>query len=125
MRYAAPKCIQTLAYYPVQHCHQALLHVHTLLHTHYFYRRFVMGSNKVLQVALGKTPADELRTGLSQISAKLAGHVGLLFTRMAKDEVRRFVVGAWSLGLSVDSVLNGNHWRLAKDEVWGSRGRMH
>ncbi|WIA38467.1 hypothetical protein OEZ86_001790 [Tetradesmus obliquus] len=49
--------------------------------------RFVMGSNKVLQVALGKTPADELRTGLSQISAKLAGHVGLLFTRMAKDEV--------------------------------------
>jgi mRNA turnover protein 4 len=47
-----------------------------------------MGSNKVLQVALGKTPADELRTNLSLLSAKLAGQVGLLFTRMSKDEVR-------------------------------------
>jgi mRNA turnover protein 4 len=47
-----------------------------------------MGSNKVLQVALGKTPADELATNLSLLSAKLAGQVGLLFTRLAKDEVR-------------------------------------
>ena len=47
-----------------------------------------MGSNKVLQVALGKTSADELRTNLHQLSSKLAGQVGLLFTNMTKDEVR-------------------------------------
>eukprot|EP00878_Enallax_costatus_P031548 GHUV01034502.1.p1 GENE.GHUV01034502.1~~GHUV01034502.1.p1 ORF type:complete len:252 (+),score=77.20 GHUV01034502.1:583-1338(+) len=49
--------------------------------------RFVMGSNKVLQVALGKTPADELRTNLSLLSAKLTGQVGLCFTNSSKDEV--------------------------------------
>jgi hypothetical protein len=55
---------------------------------HHSCRRFVMGSNKVLQVALGKTPADELATNISRLSAKLAGQVGLLFTRLSKDEVR-------------------------------------
>lgn len=50
--------------------------------------RFVMGSNKMLQVALGKTPADELRTNLSLLSARLSGHVGLMFTRLNKDEAR-------------------------------------
>jgi hypothetical protein len=49
--------------------------------------RFVMGSNKVLQVALGKSSADELRTNLSQLSEKLVGQVGLLFTKMSKEEV--------------------------------------
>jgi mRNA turnover protein 4 len=47
-----------------------------------------MGSNKVLQVALGKTSADELRTNLSQLSERLMGQVGLLFTKMSKEEVR-------------------------------------
>jgi mRNA turnover protein 4 len=48
-----------------------------------------MGSNKVLSVALGKTPADELRTNLSLVSERLMGQVGLLFTRMSKEQVRR------------------------------------
>jgi len=48
--------------------------------------KIVMGSNKVLQVALGKTSADELRTNLHQLSSRLAGQVGLLFTNMTKDE---------------------------------------
>lgn len=51
--------------------------------------RFVMGSNKVLQVALGKTPADELRTNLSLLSERLAGQVGLFFTKLSKDEAVR------------------------------------
>jgi hypothetical protein len=33
----------------------------------------VLGSNKVLQVALGKTPADELRTNLHQLSERVGG----------------------------------------------------
>ena len=46
-----------------------------------------MGSNKVLQVALGKTSADELRTNLSQLGERLVGQVGLLFTNMSKEQV--------------------------------------
>jgi hypothetical protein len=48
-----------------------------------------MGSNKVLQLALGKTPADELAPNLSMLSARLAGQVGLMFTHMSKEQVRR------------------------------------
>lgn len=46
-----------------------------------------MGSNKVLQVALGKSDADELATGLHRLSERLAGQVGLLFTKLSKEEV--------------------------------------
>jgi hypothetical protein len=59
-----------------------------------------MGSNKVLQVALGKTSADELRTNLSQLSERLVGQVGLLFTKMSKEEVRGVGVQGWSVVLS-------------------------
>lgn len=38
-------------------------------------RRFVMGSNKLLQVALGKTEADEYRTNLHLLSERLRGQV--------------------------------------------------
>ncbi|KAI8471851.1 MAG: ribosomal protein L10-domain-containing protein [Monoraphidium minutum] len=51
--------------------------------------RFVMGSNKMLQVALGKTDADEYRANLSALSARLKGHVGLFFTKLPRDEVER------------------------------------
>jgi len=50
--------------------------------------RFVMGSNKMLQVALGKTEADEYRTNLHLLSERLHGHVGLFFTSLAREEVR-------------------------------------
>jgi mRNA turnover protein 4 len=46
-----------------------------------------MGSNKMLQVALGKTEADEYRTNLSLLSDRLKGHVGLFFTTLERDEV--------------------------------------
>lgn len=49
--------------------------------------RFVMGSNKMLQVALGKTAADEYRTNLHLLSERLRGHVGLFFTTLPRDEV--------------------------------------
>ncbi|GBF93536.1 hypothetical protein Rsub_06256 [Raphidocelis subcapitata] len=49
--------------------------------------RFVMGSNKMLQVALGKTPADEYRTNLHLLSERLRGHVGLFFTTLPREEV--------------------------------------
>ena len=50
-------------------------------------RRFVLGSNKMMGVGLGKSEADELRTNLSCISKRLKGHVGLLFTKLPREEV--------------------------------------
>ena len=50
-------------------------------------RRFVMGSNKMLQVALGKSESDELRTNLSVIASRLKGHSGLFFTKLPREEV--------------------------------------
>lgn len=46
-----------------------------------------MGSNKMLQVALGKSESDELRTNLSEIGARLKGPSGLFFTKLPREEV--------------------------------------
>lgn len=49
--------------------------------------RFVLGANKVLTVALGRSPSDEPRDGTHIISQYIHGDVGLFFTSMAHDEV--------------------------------------
>ena len=49
--------------------------------------RFFMGSNKVIQVALGKGPEDEQRDGLHQLSEHVRGHAGVVFTDLTKDDL--------------------------------------
>jgi hypothetical protein len=51
-----------------------------------------MGRNKMLAVALGKSPSDELRTNLSALSARMKGPVGLFFTKLPREEVGLCVV---------------------------------
>ncbi|CAA2982743.1 mRNA turnover 4 homolog [Olea europaea subsp. europaea] len=51
--------------------------------------RFFLGSNKVMQVALGRSVADEIRPGLHKISKLLRGDSGLCFTSLPKEEVER------------------------------------
>nr|GMD92874.1 mRNA turnover protein 4 homolog [Ipomoea batatas] len=51
--------------------------------------RFFLGSNKVMQIALGRSVADEIRPGLYKISKLLRGDSGLLFTNLPKEEVER------------------------------------
>uniref|UniRef100_A0A0C9QLV3 Ribosome assembly factor mrt4 n=1 Tax=Wollemia nobilis TaxID=56998 RepID=A0A0C9QLV3_9CONI len=51
--------------------------------------RFFLGSNKVLQIALGRTPADEVKEGIHKASAMLHGDCGLFFTNLSKEEVVR------------------------------------
>ncbi|MBA0760291.1 hypothetical protein Gotri_023045, partial [Gossypium trilobum] len=49
--------------------------------------RFFLGSNKVMQVALGRSVSDEIRPGLYKVSKLLRGDAGLFLTNMPRDEV--------------------------------------
>ncbi|XP_044100420.1 mRNA turnover protein 4 homolog [Neovison vison] len=52
--------------------------------------RMFFGKNKVMMVALGRSPADEYRDNLHQVSKKLRGEVGVLFTQRSKEEVNEW-----------------------------------
>lgn len=49
--------------------------------------RFVLGSTKVLRVALGKSEPEELQDNLHRVSEALAGNSGLFFTNLPDEEV--------------------------------------
>lgn len=49
--------------------------------------RFCMGSNKVLQVALGKSEKDEYKPNLHLLSQRIEGNVGLFFTTLPRAKV--------------------------------------
>ncbi|XP_075238210.1 ribosomal protein LP0-like isoform X2 [Lycorma delicatula] len=49
--------------------------------------RFFFGKNKVMALALGKSPEDEIMDQLSQLTVELKGQCGLLFTSKPKEEV--------------------------------------
>ncbi|KAL1820641.1 hypothetical protein ACET3Z_015510 [Daucus carota] len=51
--------------------------------------RFFLGSNKVMQVSLGRSVADEIRTGLHKVSKLLRGDSGLCCTNLPKEEVEK------------------------------------
>ncbi|ERE65193.1 putative mRNA turnover protein 4 like protein [Cricetulus griseus] len=42
--------------------------------------------NKLVMVALGRSPSEEYKDNLHQVSKKLRGEVGLLFTNCKKEE---------------------------------------
>ncbi|KAL8198259.1 UNVERIFIED_CONTAM: mRNA turnover 4 [Gekko kuhli] len=49
--------------------------------------RIFFGKNKVMMVALGRSPSDEYKENLHQVSKHLRGEVGLLFSNRTKAEV--------------------------------------
>mmetsp|Transcript_6931 Transcript_6931/g.7920 ORF Transcript_6931/g.7920 Transcript_6931/m.7920 type:complete len:250 (+) Transcript_6931:203-952(+) len=50
--------------------------------------RFFLGSNKVMQVALGRDETDALRENLNKVSDRLAGNAGLCFTKLPRAELQ-------------------------------------
>ncbi|XP_066968465.1 mRNA turnover protein 4 homolog [Macrobrachium rosenbergii] len=52
--------------------------------------RFFLGKNKVMALALGRTPEEEVCENIHKVSSKLIGHCGLLFTNSTKDEVLEY-----------------------------------
>ena len=51
--------------------------------------RFFLGSNKVMQIALGRDAASAYRGGLNRVAAVLTGQVGLMCTNKTVEEVER------------------------------------
>jgi len=52
--------------------------------------RLFLGKNKLLQIALGRTMADEYLDNVSRISTHIAGSVGILCTSMAHTDVEEY-----------------------------------
>lgn len=50
--------------------------------------RVFMGKNKVMALALGKTPETEHKDGLSQVAKNVTGHCGILFTNQDLDSIK-------------------------------------
>lgn len=51
--------------------------------------RFFLGSNKVLQIALGRTEVEEPRDNTHRVAERLKGFCGLFFTKMEHEEVQK------------------------------------
>lgn len=52
--------------------------------------RFFFGKNKIMSVALGKTNEDEYKDNLNEISKRLIGNVGLMFTNEPDNKVKEW-----------------------------------
>ena len=61
----------------------------TLAHNMREDSRFFLGKNKVIQVALGKTPEDEHADNTHLLSKYMRGQVALLLTNKGKEELEK------------------------------------
>jgi len=52
--------------------------------------RIFLGKNKLLQIALGKTPEDEYADNIRHVSGSISESVGLLFTSRSKQGVQDY-----------------------------------
>lgn len=52
--------------------------------------RFFLGKNRVIAVALGKSKEDECKENIHEISKRLKGQCGILFTNKSKDDVVKY-----------------------------------
>ena len=53
--------------------------------------RFFLGKNKVIQVALGKTPEDEHADNTHLLSKYMRGQVALMLTNKSKEELEKYM----------------------------------
>ncbi|XP_023293648.2 mRNA turnover protein 4 homolog [Lucilia cuprina] len=59
--------------------------------------RFIFGKNRIMQIALGRTKAEEIEVDLHKLSKRLTGQVGLLFTEKTKKEVLEWAENYWAV----------------------------
>lgn len=70
--------------------------------------RFCMGSNKVLQVALGRDETDEYKQNISELSNRIRGKIGLFFTKLShaeasQDSIFTTFLPSWDLPMLLTS----------------------
>ena len=86
-----------------------------------------MGSIKVLRVALGAEPSDEHRTNLHQLSERMHGSMGLLFTKLPREQVGRGRCreeGGGGGGRGPGKGAGGSGGGAGTWAAWGARRRM-
>lgn len=59
--------------------------------------RFVFGKNRIMQIALGRSQAEETEKDLHKLSKRLTGQVGLLFTEKTKKDVLDWAEKYWAV----------------------------
>ncbi|XP_017866178.1 PREDICTED: mRNA turnover protein 4 homolog [Drosophila arizonae] len=59
--------------------------------------RFIFGKNRIMQIGLGRTKAEEVEKGIHKLSKRLTGQVGLLFTEKSKEEVLKWADKYWAV----------------------------
>jgi mRNA turnover protein 4 len=55
-----------------------------------FWFRFFLGKNRVIAIALGRSKESECRENLHEVSKRLKGQCGIVFTDKPKSEVIRY-----------------------------------
>ena len=84
-----------------------------------------MAKNKIMAFALGRSAEEEHAPGLSELSDRVNGNVGLFFTHEPKASVLQWCVPVW-IALSTDrpsayaARLGGCSWTLARGCVVGA-----
>nr|XP_014094868.1 mRNA turnover protein 4 homolog [Bactrocera oleae] len=59
--------------------------------------RFFFGKNRIMQIGLGRSKAEEIEIDLYKLSKRLTGQVGLLFTEKSKKEVLEWAKKYWAV----------------------------
>jgi len=57
---------------------------------HWNSSRFFFGKNKVMQIALGRTPEDEYKENTHKIGEEVTGNCGLFFTNESEEDIVKF-----------------------------------
>ena len=79
--------------------------------------RLFLGKNKLLQIALGRTPEDEYSDNLHQVSKKLTGSVGILCTTQSANDVEEYFAGLSVEDFARAGVLSPQTVRLTQKQV--------
>jgi mRNA turnover protein 4 len=58
--------------------------------------RIFLGKNKLMQIALGRNPEDEYADNIREVSKRITGSVGLLFTTKSESEVEEYFLSSSS-----------------------------
>ena len=75
----------------------------------------MMGSNKVLRVALGHGAEDEYKKGLSALADDISGSIGLFFSGLSHNQVCHTASGQSALRLH-------RHGKDAECGIWQAAG---